>query len=650
MAEQPISSLKARIAALNIEEVHAPAPSSRPSYTYEKATIVKKKPPAPPPPAQRPSVQQRQQTVNNPPILSHVTTSVRQTGNEPSARPALPPRLPPRTNSQQAPPTLPPRKPSEPSIKRRESNESISTIASGISTHSIGSTKTSRGGTSNGGTLYQVRAPAYDPSKLPPLPPKKASEDPKVSRATPKAIKSTSSLVTASETLPPQSPARPPLPARQSTNTQDNIHPQRTRTLPPPRRSALEFGLNKASDTLPPIPTNRLPASAVSGSALPPPVPLASRPNLDAIMASKPKPRPGAMGACLKCRDFSAPDHHASQFPKQSLPTSDIARLATQLTSPFPSATDKARVIFTWLHHNVDYDVVAFYGNNVQRRSPEQTLTSGLAVCEGYASLFAALALKSGLEAVVVGGHGKGAGFKALTRGEPLPEYKPSGHAWNAVRIDNGEWKLLDACWGAGNVQGPGQPYQRDFKSYWFTMDNNEFGYKHFPSDNRYFFRTDGRAAMTWEEYWLDDIPERLQIYGPCVPEHGIGERTFQPAAKHIKVNDPQGPQVIRFSFASVCCHWDNERHGKGKPYVMVLRTEGPGKDGDWIPFNTDGKVWWVDVNRNSLGAPGQDVSIFSVDMIENRNARGLSVQEYKSKKGRVQMGPFGGVAMWTLV
>jgi hypothetical protein len=364
-------------------------------------------------------------------------------------------------------------------------------------------------------------------------------------------------------------------------------------------------------------------------------------------MASKPKP--GATGSCLKCRDFSAPDHHAAQYPRQTLPSSDVGWLAHQLCSPFPSATDKARVIFTWLHHNVEYDCHSFFGGTVSRSTPEKTITSGLAVCEGYASLFAALALKAGLEAIVVGGHGKGYGHSSLKPGDPIPDCKPSGHAWNAVRIDHGEWKLIDCCWGAGNVNGPSQAYEKNFKAYWFTMDNNDFGTKHFPENNNYFFRTDGRASISWQEYMMDDMGERLMVYGPATPEHGVGERTFLPTAKHIKVYDPSSP-VIRFQFGVICSHWDNERHGKGKPYPMVLHVGGrDGRKTDWIPFNTDNKVWWVDVNRNELGAPGQKVSVFAVTSIAGKDGRGVTMEEYKRQKGKVAMG-FGGVAMWELV
>jgi len=208
-------SIKSRIAALNLEEVHTPVPGTKPSYSYDAAITSKKKPP-PPPPSTRPPAYSRQ-TINNPPLLSNAPTSARQLGNQPmignespkpiaKVSPALPPRLPPRIASTPKPsPALPPRKASELSVRRRESSESISTIASGISTLSLGSTKTNGTYHSNGstGTLYQVRAPAFDPAKLPPLPPKRASEDSGKSSATLNAMKSKRDYVPA-QALPPK--------------------------------------------------------------------------------------------------------------------------------------------------------------------------------------------------------------------------------------------------------------------------------------------------------------------------------------------------------------------------------------------------------------------------------------------------------------
>jgi transglutaminase-like putative cysteine protease len=465
MAEQKQGSIKDRIAALNLEEVHQPVPSARPTFTFEQAPAALKKRPPPPPP--RPQVPQRQQTINNPPIYSNAPTSSRHLGNQPSAErpppprlsPALPPRPPPRSSSQQSPalparssPALPPRKASAHSISRRGSNESISTIASGISAYSLGSA------VSNGDQLYTIRAPAYDPSKLPALPPKtKTSEAPKKDSATLRAMRSTSSDRPDKRLLPPVLPSRPtaPVPVRRESKAQENLRPQRSQVFPSPRVSALSLGMNKSTEIPPPVP-----GRSYSEHGAPPPIPMSSRPNLNAIMASKPKP--GATGSCLKCRDFTGPDSHASRFPRETIPSSDVEWLSIQLTSPFSSATDKARAIFTWLHHNVDYDVHSFFGGTVTGTTPERVIRTGLAVCQGYADLFCALALKAGLECMVISGSGKGFGHTALKPGEPIPPFS-SNHAWNVVRIDNGEWKLVDPCWGAGTVSGMNEPYNRSF-------------------------------------------------------------------------------------------------------------------------------------------------------------------------------------------
>ena len=354
------SSIKDRIAALNIEQVHTPSPASRPTYSYEQATATKKKPP-PLPPSQRPPAA-RHATVNNPPVHD-APTATRQLGNQPAPAqpeapkksPALPPR-PPTRNKQ--PPGLPPRQPSQAgSLRRSNSRESIASIAtnaSSISHLSLDSVKTT---TSNGtGRMYTVRAPAFDPTSLPPLPARKA-EDPKQNSSIKRAMKS-SANVTSPRALPPQLPSRtsppqlplrisppqlpskPELPARLASkvNGVEGNHEEKLRRLPPPNlRPALELGFNN-KEKAPPVPTSR-PEPRNSTGSVPPPVPLSSRPNLNAIMASKPKP--GAVPAsCLICRDFSGPDEHAARFPRTTLPSSDVTWLATQLTVSIHSTSE----------------------------------------------------------------------------------------------------------------------------------------------------------------------------------------------------------------------------------------------------------------------------------------------------------------------
>lgn len=425
--QQPrIPTLRERMAALQLDQANVGRTPTSPPPTYEQA-VKKAKVPPPPLPPKRPG------STNNPPVLPNGRAS-KAVGNQPETaqKELLPapvmkkwegrdqdpkPSLPPRRPTDKVAPSLPPRRPSEQSLSRQESRESLASTHSARSSISAASTpRTSSSVTSVNGqqtaNKYRVRAPEYDPANLPPLPERKKTDEPKEDKPR-VSLRPTISTPNVNRKPSfenrPALPSRPPLPARTSTTET----PREEDALPPkpPRRSALDFALNKSTETPPPLLSDR------PSSTSPPPVPLSSRPNLSELNKSKPKvnghsatngTHGSSSGECLLCRDFSGPDNHAARFSRQSIPSSDIRWIAQQLTSPFPSHTDKARVIFTWLHHNIAYDVKSFFGKCVKSKTPSQTVETGLAVCEGYAGLFAALATAAGLDAVVVGGHGKG--------------------------------------------------------------------------------------------------------------------------------------------------------------------------------------------------------------------------------------------------
>ena len=385
-----------------------------------------------------------------------------------------------------------------------------------------------------------------------------------------------------------------------------------------------------------------------------PPAPVASPPDLSRLLSTKPKPgqQPASISSCLLCRNFSAVDAHAAEFPRQQVPSLDW--LAHQLTSPFPSLTDQARSIFTWLHHNIAYDTVSFFNGNIQPSTPASTLQTGLAVCEGYAGLFTALAAKCGLESVVIGGHGKGFGFASLAPRSSVPPETPSGHAWNAVKIDSGYWKLIDCCWGAGHVNGKGQPYSPFFSARMFTMSNVEFGLRHYPQNKGHFFvEQDGKSPPNWQEYYLGPLggAEALRVYSGVAESEGVSEISLSPRQLHVPVApSAHAGGMVRFQFSKICEHWDLVRNGKGKPYVFILNIHGvDGREKDYVPFETNGYVWWCDIESRRLGAPGQTVSAYTVESVDGQSGRGLGVDGYRRAKGRKGMG-FGGLAAWQLV
>ncbi|KAL3479290.1 hypothetical protein BJX99DRAFT_222324 [Aspergillus californicus] len=607
-------------------------------------------------------------------------------------QPKVPPPLPARKSSSQLAPSLPSRRPSSDSLA---SDASRSTSTSIPSSTGRASTKGTPGSV--------VKAPPWGVGELPPLPPKRQNTQPVVSPSRPKTATATSN-----GRLPPPRPSLPP--RRYSGQSVSTVSTESsfTQSRPTPRLPSRSRDKSPAPPPYEEEPQarsqpKRLPPIAPSGAALdkirgsgfgqlskkisdngvnsanqepsdpspadvstaPPPVPLSSRPDLSAIQATKPRASAPtaaapAVAGCLKCRDFSAPDTHAARYPRQSLPSQDIGWLGRELTAPFLSHTDKARAIFTWLHHNIDYDTVSFFNNNVQPSTPGKTFSTGLAVCQGYAELFAALAAQAGLEAKVISGHGKGYSYDAPSPGAPLPPYS-AGHAWNAVRIDNGQWKLIDACWGAGHVQGKGMPYVRSFTPAMFTNSNDEFGLKHYPGDRAHFHRDDGRAEISWEEYLLGNPNSPLGAAQPRTfgdaKKHSIGERSYRPAADKISIHQP-GP--VRFQFNLICEHWSLERHTRAKPGLFLLMIHGiDGRKDERLPFthwrgsgpNGGGDVWYVDVpDGRSLGAPGQKAQLAVLTKFGGQeDARGVTAEEYQRQVGRVGMS-WAYIAEWELV
>ncbi|KAL8765052.1 MAG: hypothetical protein Q9209_007742 [Squamulea sp. 1 TL-2023] len=632
-------------------------------------------------PVARPSPAPRSQTAN----LSNGHIISNSIGNEPNGlthsgvlppptvtptgqKKPSPPALPPRKHSSQSSPALPPRRPSG-SLQRRDSSESISSTISTISAVSAGTNGTARTPRLRTPSMDAGRklAPVFDQSTLPPLPPKRTPEqvqkryqDIERSRMGLRPTKSTPDVATTEAETPPSLPSRPPQRPPQTPLRKESAGA--IRKLPSerhagmPARSALSFGMNEPSELSTTNAVNGSIHNTQTSTRGPPPLPLSSKPDLSKLLATKPKlaleSSPSSQpvpAACLCCRDFSAPDNHATKFPRESVPS--IAWLATRLVSPFISSTDQARAIFAWLHHNIAYDVVALCNKAVKPSTPASTLATGLAVCEGYAGLFTAIASNAGLESLVVSGHGKGAGFSPLRPGQPIPtEY--STHAWNAVKIDNGEWKLIDSCWGAGSVCLRDQKYNKRFATRYFTMDNNEFGLRHFPSNKALFYRTDGRHQIPWDEYILgrsgSSAAMLVTVYEDVVEAEGIAETKFLPSTYHIPISTSGS---IRFQFEKVCLHWDPVRNGSGKPYPYIMRihnADGRGAEEIRV-FDTNGSVWWLDVENRLLGRKGQMINIFAIQKLGGEDARGVSVGDCRRAMGRKGWSG-GALAVWELV
>ncbi|MHB9036250.1 MAG: transglutaminase domain-containing protein [Armatimonadota bacterium] len=137
--------------------------------------------------------------------------------------------------------------------------------------------------------------------------------------------------------------------------------------------------------------------------------------------------------------------------------------------------TEKARAIYSWIIHNVDFDPVIYASGKYGDQKPEAVLKSRKTVCGGFAGLFEALAKRAGLQVAVIPGFSRGKGYY------PGVKSDRRDHAWNAVMLD-GKWHLLDTIWGAGYVDANNLFVRKPCEHYFLTPPER-FISDHFPED-----------------------------------------------------------------------------------------------------------------------------------------------------------------------
>ncbi|MDR2036452.1 MAG: hypothetical protein LBQ60_00865 [Bacteroidales bacterium] len=168
--------------------------------------------------------------------------------------------------------------------------------------------------------------------------------------------------------------------------------------------------------------------------------------------------------------DFSAIDDHVLQLKsKKNISNEALVQEITQLSK---TPTEKARAIFMWIANNIAYDT------NFKIRTKEDAIKQRKGVCEAYSGLFEEFARIAGLEAISISGDSKQYYYKKpsdLDRG---------GHAWNAVKVENDRWLLLDATWGAGHVNN--QVFTKKLSTFWFDPDPEIYIFSHYPKETQW--------------------------------------------------------------------------------------------------------------------------------------------------------------------
>lgn len=175
---------------------------------------------------------------------------------------------------------------------------------------------------------------------------------------------------------------------------------------------------------------------------------------------------------------FKKADERALQAPASKLSCKELVNL---LTEPFQdSDLMKLRVIWSWVTHNIVYDVDSYFDPSNQEHSDvdaKNVLGTGKAVCSGYASVCKYMTNLAGLRVETITGWAKG--FSYVT-GTSFSDQN-TNHAWNAVYLAD-SWWLLDSTWSAGYVD-TNKNFIQKYNEHFFFTNPEEFIYDHLPED-----------------------------------------------------------------------------------------------------------------------------------------------------------------------
>lgn len=173
---------------------------------------------------------------------------------------------------------------------------------------------------------------------------------------------------------------------------------------------------------------------------------------------------------------FADLDAAVRALPRQA----SIPALAEALGTIAASDEEKVRAVYIWLTKNIAYDADSFFSGRRAVTDAAGVFRTGKSVCQGYSELFVDLCQRLGLEEVaLISGYAKAYSYS------PGQRFRDSNHAWNAVRID-GRWRLFDATWGAGHVDG--RRFVREYDEFWYDTDPRLFLINHLPEESEWQF------------------------------------------------------------------------------------------------------------------------------------------------------------------
>lgn len=195
--------------------------------------------------------------------------------------------------------------------------------------------------------------------------------------------------------------------------------------------------------------------------------------------------------------DFVAIDQHARKSPRKL--HQDLPALTEYLCENAENDLEKVRAIYVWITTHIGYDWKAIEQDKRINHFIRDILDREVALCMGYAQLFAKMCELARVECEIINGYAKG------TTGAQLPLDEPN-HSWNAVKIQ-GEWYLLDATWGSSTIS-KNNDFVHITNDDYFLIRPEQFSRTHLPGNPLWQLLSRPVSPKQFMESDLPGIPE----------------------------------------------------------------------------------------------------------------------------------------------
>ncbi len=215
---------------------------------------------------------------------------------------------------------------------------------------------------------------------------------------------------------------------------------------------------------------------------------------------------------------YKAVDDFARSVGK--LDSLNMGAISNILTRNYSDNKDKARVLFTWIAHNIELDCKAARNGDQEKPLTDLVLKKRKAVAAGYAALYQDMCSVAKIRCLTVDGYAK-------THTDQIGE-KPDAfnHCWVVVQLGQSpdSWYYVDPAWGSGYADEKMTRFIPEFRDAYFFPDKPLFNLQHFP-DNRAWQLGGGPKSL--KEFM--DLP---LIYHAAYP---LGARGFNPPSGIVK-------------------------------------------------------------------------------------------------------------------